>query len=143
MFDRENWVSDFSDAPAFDALDPAAKGSAGIICEEFLKHAGEFSEEEIRNAFFDHLTRLPLDARPRAPEVVAAFLGSLEDAGRVSGGRGLGAFVAALAPAFDKRCAPEGGARGVPLVRAAPKISRNDPCPCGSGRKYKKCCGTS
>jgi hypothetical protein len=25
--------------------------------------------------------------------------------------------------------------------RAAPKIGRNDPCPCGSGKKYKKCCG--
>jgi len=24
--------------------------------------------------------------------------------------------------------------------RAAPKIGRNDPCPCGSGKKYKKCC---
>ena len=21
------------------------------------------------------------------------------------------------------------------------KVSRNDPCPCGSGKKYKKCCG--
>jgi hypothetical protein len=27
-----------------------------------------------------------------------------------------------------------------PYVRAAPKIGRNDPCPCGSGKKYKKCC---
>jgi len=26
--------------------------------------------------------------------------------------------------------------------RAEPKVGRNDPCPCGSGRKYKKCCGT-
>jgi preprotein translocase subunit SecA len=26
-----------------------------------------------------------------------------------------------------------------PFVRADPKISRNDPCPCGSGKKYKKC----
>ena len=25
--------------------------------------------------------------------------------------------------------------------RAAPKIGRNDPCPCGSGKKYKHCCG--
>ena len=24
---------------------------------------------------------------------------------------------------------------------AAPKVGRNDPCPCGSGKKYKKCCG--
>jgi hypothetical protein len=27
----------------------------------------------------------------------------------------------------------------VPVVRGA-KIGRNDPCPCGSGRKHKKCC---
>ncbi len=28
-----------------------------------------------------------------------------------------------------------------PIVREAPKVGRNDPCPCGSGKKYKKCCG--
>jgi len=27
------------------------------------------------------------------------------------------------------------------VSRATPKIGRNDPCPCGSGKKYKKCCG--
>ena len=27
-----------------------------------------------------------------------------------------------------------------PYVRSTPKIGRNDPCPCGSGKKYKKCC---
>ncbi len=26
-------------------------------------------------------------------------------------------------------------------AKAAPRIGRNDPCPCGSGKKYKKCCG--
>ncbi len=28
-----------------------------------------------------------------------------------------------------------------PYVRTTQKIGRNDPCPCGSGKKYKKCCG--
>ncbi|NDV20450.1 preprotein translocase subunit SecA [Pseudodesulfovibrio sp. JC047] len=32
----------------------------------------------------------------------------------------------------DKKVAP---------VKKAPKVSRNAPCPCGSGKKYKKCCG--
>ena len=27
------------------------------------------------------------------------------------------------------------------MVRDAPKIGRNESCPCGSGKKYKKCCG--
>ena len=29
------------------------------------------------------------------------------------------------------------------VVRAADKVGRNDPCPCGSGKKYKKCCGVN
>lgn len=29
----------------------------------------------------------------------------------------------------------------VQSIRQGPKIGRNDPCPCGSGRKFKKCCG--
>lgn len=32
--------------------------------------------------------------------------------------------------------------RGVGTIRnATPKVGRNDPCPCGSGRKFKQCCG--
>jgi preprotein translocase subunit SecA len=35
-----------------------------------------------------------------------------------------------------------GGSRATqPLQREAPKVGRNDPCPCGSGKKFKKCCG--
>ena len=29
----------------------------------------------------------------------------------------------------------------LPMQREEPKVGRNDPCPCGSGRKYKSCCG--
>lgn len=29
---------------------------------------------------------------------------------------------------------------GETYVRNAPKVGRNDPCPCGSGKKHKKCC---
>ena len=28
-----------------------------------------------------------------------------------------------------------------PVVNQGPKVGRNDPCPCGSGKKYKNCCG--
>jgi hypothetical protein len=30
-----------------------------------------------------------------------------------------------------------------PIKEHTPRVGRNDPCPCGSGRKYKKCCGDS
>lgn len=32
-------------------------------------------------------------------------------------------------------------AAAIPFERGAPKVGRNDPCPCDSGKKYKKCCG--
>lgn len=31
--------------------------------------------------------------------------------------------------------------RSTTVVNAQPKVGRNDPCPCGSGKKYKHCCG--
>ncbi len=31
--------------------------------------------------------------------------------------------------------------KAIQAIRQGPKIGRNDPCPCGSGKKSKKCCG--
>ena len=42
----------------------------------------------------------------------------------------------------DREDRPEAkGGQNVPFKRKAPKVGRNDPCPCHSGKKYKKCCG--
>ncbi|PKL24773.1 MAG: hypothetical protein CVV47_10095 [Spirochaetae bacterium HGW-Spirochaetae-3] len=34
-----------------------------------------------------------------------------------------------------------GDVKTATVVRATPKVGRNEPCPCGSGKKYKQCCG--
>ncbi|UTY31050.1 preprotein translocase subunit SecA [Treponema putidum] len=39
--------------------------------------------------------------------------------------------------ALSSRSRPE----NAQVVRAVPKVGRNEPCPCGSGKKYKHCCG--
>jgi len=36
---------------------------------------------------------------------------------------------------------PEEAPKLQPVRKDGPKVGRNDPCPCGSGKKYKKCCG--
>ena len=36
---------------------------------------------------------------------------------------------------------PEREHKQAPVKRDLPKVGRNDPCPCGSGKKYKHCCG--
>ena len=37
--------------------------------------------------------------------------------------------------------APKQEKTHAPIVNTEPKVGRNDPCPCGSGKKYKNCCG--
>ena len=41
----------------------------------------------------------------------------------------------------DGKLSPKEGGINKTIVNDAPKIGRNDPCPCGSGKKYKNCCG--
>jgi preprotein translocase subunit SecA len=71
-----------------------------------------------------------------------------------SGGYGVAENVAATAAAVgpvaqgagemqEASDRTQGGAAVKPIVREAPKVGRNDLCPCGSGKKYKKCCGAS
>jgi SEC-C motif-containing protein len=36
----------------------------------------------------------------------------------------------------------DGETKALP-IKAAEKVGRNEPCPCGSGKKYKKCCGAA
>ena len=42
----------------------------------------------------------------------------------------------------DEKPSEESGKEPHPevTVHTGPKVGRNDPCPCGSGKKYKKCC---
>jgi preprotein translocase subunit SecA len=43
-------------------------------------------------------------------------------------------------PGDTGRSAPAAPARPAPRTATGEKVGRNDPCPCGSGKKYKKCC---
>ncbi len=68
---------------------------------------------------------------------------------RVAGGSGSVGFQAPAHQAPDESQMVMSGAGGsgaaassvAPMVREAAKVGRNDPCPCGSGKKYKKCHG--
>ena len=51
-------------------------------------------------------------------------------------------FFMGVAILASKRSRDENTQVGACIVKEK-KIGRNDPCPCGSGKKYKKCCGAN
>ena len=87
----------------------------------------------------------------RSSTNLAAFenmLSALSDVAKTtgpdaSGGKGFDRFSgpSSAAPSIQSNEAPEIPKVAVPVVRDQPKVGRNDPCPCGNGKKYKKCCG--
>jgi hypothetical protein len=62
-----------------------------------------------------------------------------EDGDHIFGLAGLDEDDADIDDPYDGGDTDDYGAPREPLTRAAP-VGRNDPCPCGSGKKYKKCC---
>lgn len=79
---------------------------------------------------------VPAEVHAKVPDLVAAFLGYLEGEGRLGGGRAMGVTLKAM----RERYAELAAAKPKPIKNKASKLGRNDPCPCGSGKKYKKCC---
>ena len=87
--------------------------------------------------------RAPADTPPVGPPVGVESL-------RAAGGGMARAFPAQSRPAPVHPRPPGAGGAGPgrsrsddrsPYVRGGRKIGRNEPCPCGSGKKYKQCCG--
>ena len=60
--------------------------------------------------------------------------------GKMAAIGGAGAANTAIAGGAPPEASPQRDPH-VPVRRKGKKIGRNDPCPCGSGKKYKKCCG--
>jgi hypothetical protein len=142
----ENWVGDFCSSDAARSLSSGTREYAPELLTSFLVAACEvrniepedIEEPDLKPALLK-LARLqvPESVKLEVPRLCSAMLADLEAQGRLSGGRMLGAYVGALKEAFGEAAS----GKPKPVKRPGSRIGRNDPCPCGSGRKYKKCCG--
>ena len=118
-----------------------------------------FQEDTVRYLYLMQIiTRGEPIQRPEQPEIGPAG-GPLIHAGNGTGDgngnhppRGVSTSVDDLEEAFQRRkrreleqarMAGAGDRQVQQVVRSGAKIGRNDPCPCGSGKKYKKCCGAN
>jgi len=128
-----------------------AAWGAAEWCEGFLKATQLFDAESWANLWAaDALKDIGDTERVR---LVTPFL-RLGDAEGIEITQQQGdveKFVDAIVPSLvaihahwiARRSAAPAVAARLPARRDAPKVGRNDPCPCGSGRKYKKCCGAA
>ena len=141
----ENWVGDFCGSDGVRSFSNGIREYAPQLLTSFLLAAceardiepGDIEERDLKPALHK-VARLdvPAGLKTEVPGLCGAMLADLESRGRLSGGRLLGAYVRALKESF----AEVASGKPKPVTRPGSRIGRNDPCPCGSGKKYKKCC---
>jgi preprotein translocase subunit SecA len=120
-----------------------------------------FQEETVRYLYLMQIMERPPDLGTRpggGPELpsgqgLEAGVPSIITGGRGGNGRPprqVATSVDDIEEAFQRkkkkeleqaRMAGSGDMQVQQVVRSGAKVGRNDPCPCGSGKKYKKCCG--
>jgi preprotein translocase subunit SecA len=95
------------------------------------------SQDEIEREELERQQRLARALQPQHAEAISPIqaVPGTDASGVPPGPPASGGNIMEMEP----RSAPETAA---PFVRAMPKVGRNEPCPCGSGRKYKHCHGT-
>ena len=94
--------------------------------------------DEIRQEIASHLHRVRIqvtEGTQRRP--MNRSIGTNQSASHASMGSFAGGSPSQQQSQMEKASRPEGAT----VVRSQPKVGRNDPCPCGSGKKYKMCHG--
>jgi preprotein translocase subunit SecA len=122
-----------------------------------------FQEETVRYLYLIQLLERRPDSAAMPGRVPGGPTGGDAEAGvpsLITGGKGgngrsprpVATSVDEIEEAFQRkkkreldqaRMAGSGDMQVTQIVRSGEKVGRNDPCPCGSGKKYKKCCGAA
>ncbi|MGM9866814.1 MAG: preprotein translocase subunit SecA [Lepagella sp.] len=102
--------------------------------------AAEKAAEEARRKQEEERRRRPVYAQPRNASITQAPAGCVPNpyAGYSTTRETYEGETAQRQAAMN---ANRGGRPVTQPIKAQPKVGRNDPCPCGSGKKYKNCCG--
>ncbi len=116
------------------------------------KEIGEFSEEHLRHFLLEYAPQkleINKDTGKEIPNLIANFIDYLDNEGHIKNAAQLKKLLDANAKDFIKSLPSQKMVERKlqvkvtkePAVSEEVKVGRNDPCPCGSGKKYKKCCG--
>jgi len=150
-------VADFLSSSHAADFPPSERAAVGEVARAFLSicygdlgvRPDLLDAEHLREALLDVLPRR-LDPKEsisrRAPAIVKALLDHHFEQKPNASAWNLETVFDDARATFADRLEESGGSEArpdspEPLRRPGSKLGRNDPCPCGSGKKWKKCCG--
>ena len=148
--DFESLIDDFTASPHYLFLDGKAKEHGAGLLSAFASACGRRgvrSPEQLTGAVFEQVMLsdfpcldAPLEARRAVPGLLREFFRYLAESGRFPAASSWTGWVAPLEKKYQALFREDGSVKGETFRKKYTDVNRNDPCPCGSGRKFKKCC---
>jgi hypothetical protein len=147
--DFKNYVSDYASSEYFAFLHPDLKNRAEALLHHFLDEAESEDDfpaaanaELIEKVLVEKMAplNLPLIVRQGVPDLLEAFFEYLSASGKYPDAQEWSGWMPQIGVRYAERFRDDGSVKGETVQRKLDKVGRNDPCPCGSGKKFKKCC---
>ncbi len=148
----DNFISDYASSEHFLFLEGKLKDSAESVLQAFFKQAeeqGVTSLEDLRARQVEEILLgpmarldLPAELKKGIPLILDGFFTYLDRSGRFPPAAAWQMCVEAVSERFRQGIREDGTAKGETFKKKYTDVGRNEPCPCGSGQKFKKCCMT-
>jgi len=143
MGELSDYISDFASSEYFLFLTGTIKEYAESLLRHFAEQCPQpFTLPEVESTLHA-MARLdlPQSAKTDLPDLLAAYFSYLASSGKMPAASAWEEYPAIVKPGYLALFREDGTIRGTTYRRQYSPTGRNDPCPCGSGKKFKKCCG--
>jgi len=152
MFSQtDSYIDEYTGSQQFLFVDPVIKESADGVLRAFFEHAAKRGADSLESltaktveaVLLQDMGRLvvSVEAKRALPNLLEGFFGYLKDTGRFPAAGSWQICVEAMAKRFTDSIREDGSVKGETFKKNYSETGRNDPCVCGSGKKFKKCCG--
>ena len=145
-----NYIDDFTTSQHFQFMAPEVKEHAASLLYAFTKeceNAGASDPENLTVKTFDDILQcrlarldLPLDVKRAIPSLLSGFFAYLASSGHYPPAAAWVSWVLTIDKKYQSKFRDDGSVKGETFKKNYTDMNRNDPCPCGSGKKFKKCC---
>lgn len=144
--DFRDYIGDYASSEYYAFLPAHLKNHAESLLQHIFdvveKSGEELTDDLLERVLLEQVAPLdlPEPVRRDAPQLVEAFFEYLDLAGKAPEAARWAQAMPAVSERYAARFRSDGSVKGETVRHSLAKVGRNDPCPCGSGKKFKKCC---
>ena len=135
-------VSEYGASQHFFFLEDDLKPHAEVLLDYFCEASDELSNESIVKGFSRVAScALSADTKRGFPRILRHYVEYLGATGHIGDSEAYTDFIDDAEARFVSSIRDDGSVKGETVRNRHTAVGRNEPCPCGSGKKFKRCCG--